>query len=260
MTTKTNIEDVTFLIPVRIDSKIRLENLIMVVEFLFGHFKTHVHILEADAYNSHLLKPLLPEGVSVTFIEDHDPVFHRTRYINRMTKKCKTPYQAVWDTDVIVAPGQIIQSIQCLREKEAQFVYPYEDKFLEISEILRELYLKTRNLDLFLNNTGKMKELYLPNPVGGGFFADRQAYIASGLENETFYGWGREDGDRLNRWNVLGYSHKRIPGPMFHLTHDRGLNSRFHTDEQNSIKMSELHRIATLSKRELEEEVKSWQR
>lgn len=258
MAPKRNLNDVTFLIPVRLDSVIRLENLIMVVDFLTTHFATRIHILEAAAYNNRLLDHLLPKEVSVEFVEDHDPVFHRTKYINQLTKQCSTPILAIWDADVIVPPGQIFESVECLREKEVHFVYPYKEKFLETSFILRELYLKTRDLNLLINNTKKMKELYLPNPVGGGVFVNRSAYMESGMENEYFYGWGREDGDRLNRWNILGHQHKRISGPLFHLTHERGFNSDFHTKEQNQIKMSEIHRIASMSKQELEEEVKSW--
>lgn len=260
MAAKINLDDVTFLIPVRFDSLVRLENLIAVIDFLTTHFDTHIQILEAADYNNHLLERLLQQkqNVSIRFIEDHDPVFHRTRYINFLVKNCQTPLLAVWDTDVIVPPIQIVQSAEYLRKQEAHFVYPYEEKFLETSIILRELFLKTRNLNLLMNNMGKMTELYLPNPVGGGFFANRSAYMDSGIENYHFYGWGREDGDRLNRWEIMGYQHKRVSGPLFHLTHERGLNSKFHTDEQNQIKMSEIQRIAAMSKDELKEEVKSW--
>jgi predicted glycosyltransferase involved in capsule biosynthesis len=260
MAAKINLDDVTFLIPLRIDTVVRLENLVMVVDFMMDHFNTHIHIVEAADYNNRFLNRLLPKEISVRFIEDHDPVFHRTKYINMLVSNCQTPLLAVWDTDVIVPPEQIVQSVECLRQQEAHFVYPYEEKFLETSDVLRELYLKTRNLNLFMNNIGKMRELYLPNPVGGGFFANRTAYIESGMENEHFYGWGREDGDRLNRWEILGYQIKRIPGPLFHLTHERGFNSSFHSSEQNHIKMSEIHRIASMSEKELKEEINNWQR
>lgn len=259
MTRIENLDDVTFLIPVRFDSVVRLENLMMAVDFLFSHFNTRIHILEAADYNNRIAERLLPEEVSVRFIKDHDPVFHRTKYINQLVKTCQTPFVAVWDTDVIIPPEQIIQSVHCLRSKEVPFVYPYEKKFLEMSELLREIFLETRNLELLMQNQGKMKELYLPVPVGGAFFADRETYLKSGLENENFYGWGREDGDRINRWKILGYEHKRIPGPLFHLTHDRGLNSTFHADGQREVKHSEILRIVGMSGEELKEEVRSWE-
>lgn len=80
-----------------------------------------------------------------------------------------------------------------------------------------------------------MIEMYSPNPVGGGFLAKRKAYMEAGMENERFYGWGREDGERINRWKILKYRYVRVPGPLFHLTPERGLNSRFHSSKQDSI-------------------------
>ncbi|MEX2600011.1 MAG: galactosyltransferase-related protein [Balneolaceae bacterium] len=258
MVDKTDLNDLTFLIPVRLDSVERIENILMVTDFLLSHFETRIHLLEADACNNRLLKRLLPQDVSIRFIEDYDPIFHRTRYINLLTEECSTPYLAVWDTDVIVPPQQIVQAVDRLRSGETQFVYPFKHDFLDTSSILRELYLKTGNLSILETNTGKMKRLYLPNPVGGAFLANRSAYMESGMENETFYGWGREDGDRFNRWKILGYSYERISGPLFHLTHDRGINSTFHATEQSSIKHSEILRIIGMSKKELMKEVQNW--
>lgn len=255
-----SLSDITFLIPVRFESIHRLENLFMVVDFILAHFDTQIHILEATSYNNNFLDRLLPQNknIQVTFVEDYDPVFHRTKYINLLTQNCKTPYLAVWDTDVIVPPEQIMKSVKFLRSKEAEFVYPYKDKFLDVSPIIRELYFKTRNIQLLRDNTGKMNELYQPNPVGGCFLSDRLAYTKAGMENENFYGWGREDGDRINRWRIFDYNIKRISGPLYHLSHDRGVNSNFHADEQQNIKFSEILRISAMSKDELQNEIKTW--
>lgn len=258
MENKINLSDVTFLIPVRLDSIIRLENLLMVTDFLTANFNTNIHILEASGYNNYLLEKLVPNSIPITFIIDHDPIFYRTRYINLMVKNSHTPFLAIWDADVIISTAQIIESVDLLRKKNLNFVIPYKNKALETSFIIRERYLETKDLNLFLENTGKMKELYPPNPVGGAFFVERTAYINSGIENEYFYGWGREDGDRVNRWNILDYKYERVSGPLFHLTHERGKNSRFHTDEQDQIKMSEIYRIGAMSKEELEDELKLW--
>ena len=258
MSRKTEIQDVTFLIPVRLDSIVRLENLLMVVDFLHTHFNTHIHILEAGSYNNRIMGHLLPKEVKFNFIEDFDPVFFRTRYINKLVEDCQTPLLAVWDSDVIVPPQQLTDSVTLLRQNKAHFVYPYEEKFLDTSEIIRELYLKKRDIKILTSNSGKMKSLYLPNPLGGGFLADRKSYMETGGENEFFYGWGREDGDRRNRWCTLGYTIKRISGPLFHFTHERGINSSFHASDQDELKMSEIYRIYAMSKKELKEEINSW--
>ncbi len=258
MSEKIDIKDTTFLIPVRVDSVIRLENILLVIRFLLSHFGTNITILEADHYNNQLLANLLPSAVSHTFVEDRDPVFHRTKYINDLTRICDTPYMAVWDSDVLVPAEQIIDSIKFLRECEADFVYPYKHRALDTSSILRELYIRKQEISLLKEHEGKMKKMYLPEPVGGAFFANRKAYMKAGMENELFYGWGREDGDRINRRKILGCSYKRIDGPLFHLTHERGSNSTFHSSQQNAIKHAEIMRIAAMSKKELKVEIKEW--
>ena len=258
MATRSDLQDVTFLIPLRVDSIHRLENLLAVIGFLHQHFDTHIHVLEASGYNNHLLPQLLPANVSHTFRQDYDPVFYRTRYINQLVKKASTDIVAVWDSDVLVAKRQMDGAVDLIRSKAADFVIPYNGKFLDTSNIVRELYLQTRSMDVLKDNEMKMKELYGPDPVGGGFFACRDTYLASGLENEGFYGWGKEDGERVNRWSNLGYRLERIEGYMYHLTHDRGRNSRFHSEKQGEIKKAELMRLAMMSGEELKEEIKHW--
>lgn len=258
MDNKTDLQDVTFLFRLKVDSIERLENILMVIDFISYHFDTNIYVLEAANYNNSIVRKLLPQKVSYHFVEDYDPILHQTKYINKAVENCRTPYLAVWDTDVIIDRGQIITSVEWLRQNEADFVSPYKDKALDTTRIIRELYFKTRDLRILKDNKGKMKELYAPNPVGGGFFANRDKYVQSGIENEYFYGWGRADGERINRWKILGHRYKRVSGPLFHLTHGRGISSKFHSPRQDDIKFSEVLRIYTMSKGELEEEVKTW--
>lgn len=104
---KLQLTDCTFLIPTRLDSIDRLVNLKATVEFLQNNFETNIQILEADSFNSTLIKVIISDGIEHTFVEDHDPIFFRTYYINQMVKKCKTPFLSVWDTDIIAPPNQI---------------------------------------------------------------------------------------------------------------------------------------------------------
>ncbi|RAI86789.1 galactosyltransferase-related protein [Algoriphagus yeomjeoni] len=255
---KLNLNDFTFLIPLRIDTVNRLENTLVTIEHIMSNFKTEVCVLEASGRNTGLLHRLLPREVNYVFIEDMDTIFHRTRYINHLVKSVDTEYIIVWDTDIIVPVEQIVKSVDLLRKKEADFVTPYKDNFLDTSETLRELYIQTRDLGILEMHQGKMKALYNPNPVGGAFMAHRQTYIEAGMENEKFYGWGREDGDRLNRWKILCHKHEHVEGILYHLTHERGVNSTFHSPNQDNRKMAEIHRSVAMSKEELKEEIKMW--
>ena len=55
---KTDLTDVTFLIPVRIVSKERFENFILVLKYLNKFFKLTVTVLEADK-SEKLQNPLI---------------------------------------------------------------------------------------------------------------------------------------------------------------------------------------------------------
>tara|TARA_R110002020_G_scaffold475301_1_gene709514 strand:- start:8273 stop:9058 length:786 start_codon:yes stop_codon:yes gene_type:complete len=253
-----DLSDTTFIIPLRIDTIKRLENTLLVVDFLLKNFNTKINIVEASRYNSNLLERLLPESVNYLFVEDFDSIFHRTKYINQMVMQTRTKFVSVWDTDIIVPPEQLIETLKILRAGEADFISPYKEKFFDTSFIMRELYIKTKDISTLKMNVGKMKELYKPKPVGGVFFVNKEKYIEAGMENEKFYGWGREDGDRVNRWNILGYVHIHLEGCLFHLTHERGVNSNFHSPNQNDYKLAEILRILGHSKKELQDEISSW--
>lgn len=253
-----SLRDFTFLIPLRIDSVNRLENTLVSLEYIRSNFDTQVSVLEASERNTELLKRLLPQGINYVFVEDMDNIFHRTRYINQLTRSVDTEYIVVWDTDIIIPIEQLSQAVELLRKRQVDFVTPFKDKFLDTTEVLRALYIQTRDLSVLKMHQGKMKPLYNPNPVGGAFMAHRQTYIDSGMENEKFYGWGREDGDRVNRWKILGHKHQHIVGNLYHLSHERGQNSNFHSPNQNRRKMIELNRPLSMSKEELQEEVNDW--
>ena len=255
---KIDLSDVSFLMPVRIDSIDRLENIMLVVDFLLSHFDTNIQILEASEINNGILKKTLPTGVQIEYVEDFDKVFHRTYYINCLIHNTSSRFCAVWDADVIADCTQLQESLQILRDGTADFVYPYTELFLNVPEIIKEHFFETRDVNILLNNVGKMEQMYPPAPIGGAFIANREKYIESGSENENFYGWGVEDGERYNRWKALEYKVSRVEGPLFHFTHSRSINSLFHDNKQREIKFGELYHTGLMSKEELKQEIKKW--
>lgn len=233
--------DITFLILVRSDSIERLENIILVTDYITNSFKTLITVMEPAAYDNGLLGKLLGKHISYTFQEDCDPVLFRTYYLNKMIKSANTPFVAVWDADVLAPFIQVYEAIKLLRNNQADIVYPYE-RFLDTTPILRKFFIQTKGIEILELNVNKMKDMYSPNPVGGAFLANTKSYIDSGCENESFYGWGMEDGERLYRWENMGYKIKRVPGPLFHLSHPRKQNSGFHDADQHIIKRKEVLR------------------
>ena len=239
---KVNLSDVTFLILVRIESIERIENLMATIDFLTKHFDTNITVWECSVYNNKLLGKLLSKKIHYKYIKDNDTILYRTHYLNQMTLEADTPILAIWDSDVISTVQQIVETVELLRTHTADIAFPYNRFFLDTSDIIRRLYLESRKnkSQVLLKNKDKMKEMYTPNPVGGAFFCDRAKYIESGMENERFYGWGIEDGERCARFHCLKLNVKRIEGPLFHLSHPRGINSNMQHPDQQLIKLREL--------------------
>ena len=238
-----HLKQLTFLFLVRLDTIDRLENIITVTNYIAYNFDSPIFVLECAPFNNGVLEKLLNKRIRYFFQEDNDPILFRTKFLNQMTLKVDTSFIAIWDTDVIVPSNQIVQAVELLSTGKADFVYPYEKQFLEVTKILIKLYLQEGKIELLEQNSKKMKEMYTPNPLGGAFIANLHSYRESGLENENFYGWGLEDGERFYRWENLGYRILRIPGPLFHLSHGRGINSTFHNADQYLNKKKEVYSV-----------------
>ena len=240
----------TFIIPVRTDSVVRLENLILSVQSLLRNFDTHIIVLEAASYPNGIIQKLLGNKVEYLFWEDRDAVFYKTKYLNIMTRRACTPFIGIWDADVIISKEQIMDSIEKLRHG-FDVAYPYDGHFYDTSFVIRELYTQNRHIQFLLRNKDKMSLIYGDKMIGGAVFANREAFINVGMMSEKFYGWGPEDFELYERMKILGLNIHRSEGPLFHLTHSRGSNSSFRSMEQ--VKNTNKERMTTIlsSKTEL---------
>lgn len=230
-----NLSDITFLIPIRLDSISRLENLILSINSLQKYFITNVKVLEADKHNNHILERQL-NGVEYDFIQDQDWVYHRTKYQNILTNNIHTPYIAIWEADIIAQPNLIIQAMEALRHGYADVAFPYNGKVLNVSEIIRSFYIIEPNIDYLIKNSSRMNLLYEFDLVGGAIFINKEKYILAGKDNEKYYGWGNEDFERMIRWKALNYKIYRADGYLFHLWHTRGSNSCYLSDFHGKIR------------------------
>lgn len=231
--------DLTVLIPVRIDSVVRLENIIAVVKYLMSSFDAHVIVIEADKYNNHILKAVLPKKVFCYFVDDCDPVFYRTRLINDFARNVTSRYIAIWDADVVVPAVQVQKSLEMLRQGVCDIVYPYDGTFLDTSEIIRQIYIEANDIGILQELQGMMCAPYGTKMRGGAFIANTDIYRAAGMENERFYGWGPEDWERVERWKNLGYRIKTVDGVLFHLSHPRDMNGMHNNPEQKRYTFKE---------------------
>jgi len=255
MIEKIKLNNLTFLIPIRIESECRLENVQCILHYLSNWVECHVLVLEADISE----KVNVPEGITKIFVEDHNPVFFRTRYINQMVEKANTPFLAVWDADVLLNPAQLLSGLEILQKNEADMVFPYNGNFYAVSQFIKEVFLQHQDrLEILEQNICRMMLMYSFPSVGGGFLVNKKAYIEAGIENENFFGWGLQDAERIKRWEILGYRIKRTDGVLFHLPHERGRNSWFAEKKTEISLRKEFLRICKMDQVALKLEVQTW--
>lgn len=254
---RINLMDVSFLIPVRIDSMIRLENLLASINHILKYFNTNIFVMEAASLNNHVLEDTLPESVSYTYVEDYDPVFHRTRYINMLARKSFSPFIAIWDADIIIDYGQILRAVELLRDNDCEVVFPYNGVFYDTTSIIREVYLKNGEFSVLSTNTGKMLLPYGTNMGGGALFLKRISFEFAGGEDEGFYGWGPEDWNRIEKWKKMNFRLMRTDGPLFHLSHPRDMNGRMNSVWQKRQAFNRLRNTKLGNKEEIEKTFKN---
>jgi hypothetical protein len=81
----------------------------------------------------------------------------------------------------------------------------------------------------------------------------------AGMENEYFLGWGVEDGERVRRFEILGFKISKVNrGPMFHFTHPRKINSNFRSAKAQEDALKEYLRITSMTRDELQHEISTW--
>jgi hypothetical protein len=229
---KTELTDTTFTMVVRFDSIMRLENALAVINFLNRNFYTKIYVLETSSHNNYFFKSLLKNRAHYFFMEDHDTVFHKTKYTNILARKVNTPFMSIWDADIIADRNQIVDAVEKLRKNEADVSYPYDGRCLDTSDVVRALYLARKNIKVLHGCIHYMQSIYGDNMVGGAVFVNTEKYMLSGMDNEDFYGWGNEDFERQYRFEALKYRIYRSKSPIYHLSHSRDINGMFRSKEQ----------------------------
>lgn len=249
-----DLKEVTFIIPLRIDSGDRLRNIILSTSFLLNTFDCKVIIKESDEMKKFetwalpIIKSLVSnlDNLEYVFEENHDDHFHRTKLLNDMIMMADTDIVVNYDSDIILPVASYTDAYQMLISKEFDVVYPY--KFGEGGErkVVIDYKIETEN-DLSRLTSNPIVQsfiehfnpevfdnfyFYAGNMNGPGWaeygmvqFFNRQVYIDGYLENEGFIAYAPEDVERHHRWKILGYKIGRVDRHAYHLEHERTQNS-----------------------------------
>lgn len=245
--------------PCRIDSKERMDNLGTQLKWLCGLFPTiPILVLEADSCQRIFIPKEIYKNVTYLFVEDEDPVFYRTYYLNRMLKTVMTPIAGIWDTDVILSKEQIVDALNAIRNKKVVMSIPYDGRVYAMSSDVSRKFRDTIQFTYLTQNALDVNLILGNQSVGGAVFVNRAIYLDVGGENEHFYGWGPEDMERVYRIKKLSLSFYRSKGALFHLYHPVGLNSQYASSSIERRNQSEFSGIMQMNERELKNYIEVW--
>jgi len=253
---RINLQDTTFLIPVRIDSADRLSNLYASTAYLSKFFRTTIIVMESDREQKVSHKEL-PEGVIYIFKKTENPRLFRTNINNEMIKICSTPNLVLYDADVIIPKKQLAKAVRILRTGMHKVVSPYSGRFLNVDILLKEIFIKIQD-DMFLEENKYKAGVSSMRSFGGCILINRDFFIRSGMENENLTSWGPDDLERVKRMKTLGEQTARVKGDLYHLHHQRYTDSGYHNSKEYERLMSEYLHISSMNKSELLNYIDSW--
>lgn len=255
-----DLRDMTFCIPVKIDSEDRKRNLRTAVGYLLKHFDTQVVVLEEGGpLVAEILGPLHRQ-IIYQYVPS-DPVqdcFHRTRHVNAMVRDhVRTPLLCIYDADVLMHPQQYLEGAALLREG-CDLVYPFDGRFWDIIEPSK-LTSIVSELELGVVTPAMCNGIYpytneQPLSVGACIFFRRDSFVRGGMENEHFVSWGPEDQELQHRFLTLGYRVERVTsGSVYHLHHQLNEGSRYRAGN-----FQEFDKVRAMDGEQLRAYVQTW--
>lgn len=260
-----DLSDVTFIIPLRIDSDDRVRNIITVLCFLLKNFNTNVILKEVDKekiFEDYALPQILEfveddiNKLNYIFEKSDDPVFYRMKILNEMVHQTKTSIVVNYDSDVLFNIETYKKCYDLILNGTYDLIYPYG-----FGDYQKQIYADDDLVSDFLNldfdfSVLEKKQNYYMSQYGHAQFFNKKTYIAGGMENENFKGSSPEDKERFFRFTTLGYKVGRVDDYVYHLEHQRNNNSwptSFHANPYMNQNIELWEKLQKMNKKELKD-------
>jgi hypothetical protein len=239
----------TFIIPLKIDSDIRLKNITTSLKYILKHTDSDIIITEADESQKLFLEELKNPRVTYLFKKSANTEFHRTLIINEMLSQVKTEITINYDADILLPVKAFKMSEHLILNEHCDLIYPYG--FEQFDQ--RKIFVGSDSYEIF-KNTLNLSDLNSEDFVigfcrfGHVQFFKTKSYLDGFMENENYKHWCPEDEERGIRFQKLGYKVVWFRSPVFHQEHPpSSLSAPINRDE-----IYKLHeRLINFSKEEL---------
>jgi hypothetical protein len=218
--------DITPVLPVKYDFPERVENLLVVIDYIHQVYRIP-EVVVSEYGESPKLAAILcgMEGVRYCFTQGAQGEWNKSIAVNAGARLVKTSSLAIWDTDVLLPYASVYNSVRALETSHACIPYStfinchrssipiFRNKILSHPEIMQHY-----TVEAFFNK-GRVAATAACVFIRTAFF-----HQIRGM-SELFYGFGWEDVEFAGRLQALGKV-ITVAGPSYHLSHPRGKASK----------------------------------
>jgi cellulose synthase/poly-beta-1,6-N-acetylglucosamine synthase-like glycosyltransferase len=231
------MNNLTFLMPCRIESDDRLRNVITSVSYLLHHFpESKIIVKENDKTSvfSQRVLPVIerifrevPSNLRHIFEISESQLFYKTRILNDLLLQAETDIVYNYDVDVVYPVSSYKTAYKMIQQGyDAVYTYGcgiYQWAVTYSDETLNQFISSNFDLDVLVPH-----QKLQPSVMGWGQMIRRQTEVEMGFWNENFISWGAEDCEFHYRLLALGYKVGRIKDFVYHFDHARTFNSHYH--------------------------------
>lgn len=247
--------NLSFIIPLRIDSDDRLRNCQTVIRFLSKSFpKSEIILVENGEKDN--LKDSVKENSQIKYYHIYNSDrFSKANTINFGLLKAERKYVAIYDVDVLINPEAVVKGLSIL-DGGKKVVIPHNLKYVNVKGATKERIIETLDFSFIKryffwekSNDPELDVFPYKLPSGVVLF-DRETLINSGGYNKKMVSYGWEDLEVLKRLKKIGYSQYNLGRyNIIHLDHIRGKDSQQNEYFENN--KEEFSRVLSMSKSKL---------
>lgn len=249
------MKDLSFIIPIRVDTEDRIDNCLTVLRFLYTHFpESEVLLMEQDSQvRTQRIQEAFPT-VRHDFLLNPDR-FSKSVAVNTGIALSTRSMICMCDTDILLHPEAIRRATQMIRGHIKRVVIPHNRMFLDMSGELKAEIVASLDLEKYgrvrrFSDAPIRDDLMLRENNGGIFVADKEVLILEGGLNKKMISYGWEDSEFSRRLDKLGYYTFMLPEfNLVHLDHRRGPDSQI--NEMFNVNRKEFEKISAMSRRAL---------
>lgn len=250
------MRELTFIIPIRVDTEDRVDNGLTVLRFIQMHFpQSEVLLMEQDSkIRTERIVEAFP-AVQRNF-ELNPGRFSKSLAVNTGIALSTRELICMCDTDILLHPDALRRAVQIISKNSGCVVIPHNRIFMDVSGALKTEIAKTLDMEKFgrvrsFSNAPVRAGLELRDCNGGIFLAKKEVLILSGGLNKKMISYGWEDTEFIRRLDKLGYYTFMLPEyNLVHLDHRRGPDSQI--NEMFDINRAEFKKIDAMNRHQLQ--------